>query len=88
MHNPAIEVARLLPEKDQMAITNNTLEALLNEYQVAELTALSVATLRRRRTLKQLTHTVRTSASVRYRPKDVHAWIDSCATDGSQTEAL
>ena len=62
-----------------MATPNNNLEALLNERDVARLTGLSVATIRRKRLLKELPKWHKISASVRYRRQDIEDWIASCA---------
>jgi len=55
----------------------STLEALLNEHEVARLTGLSVATIRRRRLLKQPPRFLKLGAAVRYKPGEVKAWLDS-----------
>lgn len=70
-----------------MATANNTLEALLNEHDVARITGLSVATARRRRILGQGPKYLKIGASVRYRPEDVSAWLKSRPMGGEQTTA-
>lgn len=66
----------------------NTLEALLNEHDLARITRRSVASVRRDRLLKQGCPFIKISASVRYRPSDVEAWLESLAKRGGyQAEA-
>jgi predicted DNA-binding transcriptional regulator AlpA len=60
-----------------MANTNNPLETLLNEHQVAELLKVSVATIRRRRLLRQPPDFVKIGASVRYRCGAIQRLIES-----------
>lgn len=62
--------------------TPNMIESLLNEYDVARITGLSVASVRRWRLLKQGPRYLKLGASVRYRPADVAAWIESRPTNG------
>jgi predicted DNA-binding transcriptional regulator AlpA len=70
-----------------MAITN-TLTELLTEQDVARITGLSVATMRRRRLLRQPPLYKKLGAAVRYHPGDVAAWINAQPTGGGhQTEA-
>jgi hypothetical protein len=59
-----------------MAIENNALDALLNEYQVAKLLNVSVATIRRRRLFRQPPDWVKIGASVRYRRDSVERLIE------------
>jgi predicted DNA-binding transcriptional regulator AlpA len=63
------------------AINKLVSEALLNERDVANLTGLSLATIRRRRLLRQPPKWHKLSASVRYRREDIEQWIASCAVD-------
>jgi predicted DNA-binding transcriptional regulator AlpA len=67
--------------------TPNTLEELLTEQDVARVTGLSVASVRRWRFLKQGPRYLKISASVRYRPSDVSAFLESRPTGGGQAEA-
>jgi predicted DNA-binding transcriptional regulator AlpA len=60
-----------------MANANNSLETLLTEYQVAELLKVSVATIRRRRLLRQPPDFVKIGASVRYRREAIQRLIES-----------
>ena len=65
-----------------MAIASSTLEALFNEREVARLTGLSVGTMRRRRLLRQPPPFLKLGSSVKYRPTDVAAWIESQSRSG------
>jgi predicted DNA-binding transcriptional regulator AlpA len=65
-----------------MPTTNNTLNTLLTDYDVARVTGLSVATIRRRRLYKLPPKYLKISSAVRYRPEDITAWLDSCPTGG------
>lgn len=60
-----------------MTTASSPLDKLLNEHDVARITGLSVATIRRRRLLKQPPKFIKLGAAVRYRPTDVAAWIHS-----------
>ena len=71
-----------------MKTTNNPLEALVNEHEVARLTGLSVASVRRWRLLKTGPRATKIGAAIRYKPEDVRTWLDSMPTigGGNQTE--
>jgi predicted DNA-binding transcriptional regulator AlpA len=60
-----------------MPNANNPLETLLTEHQVAELLKVSVATIRRRRLLRQPPDFVKIGASVRYRREAIQRLIES-----------
>jgi predicted DNA-binding transcriptional regulator AlpA len=55
----------------------NTNEGLLNEHEVAQLLRVSVATIRRRRLIRQPPEWLKIGASVRYRPEAVDRLIES-----------
>jgi predicted DNA-binding transcriptional regulator AlpA len=59
---------------------------LLTEHDVARITRLSVASIRRRRLLRQEPRFVKLNFSVRYRQKDVEAWIASLPSRGGKLE--
>ena len=62
--------------------------SLLNEQDVARITGLSVATIRRRRLFRQPPIFRKLGAAVRYHPDDVAAWLESCPSGGGHhTEA-
>jgi predicted DNA-binding transcriptional regulator AlpA len=58
------------------------LQLLLNENDVARMTGLSVASVRRWRLLNQGPKYLKIGASVRYRAPDVEAWLASLPTGG------
>jgi predicted DNA-binding transcriptional regulator AlpA len=65
-----------------MATASNTFETLLNERDVARLTGLSLASVRRWRLLKQGPRFIKLNSAVRYRPKDVAMWLESRPSGG------
>ena len=70
------------PWKDQMTTADNTLETLLNEHDVARITGLSVASVRRWRLLRQGPKYLKIGSAVRYRREDVALWIETRPTGG------
>jgi len=71
-----------------MAIPNK-LEELLTEHDVARITGLSVASVRRWRLFGQGPTYLKLGAAVRYKPEDISAWLESRPTGGGhQPEAL
>lgn len=70
-----------------MATASNTLERLLKEHDVARITGLSVASVRRWRLLKQGPKYIKIGAAVRYKPEDVLAWLESRPTGGGRDQA-
>ena len=64
----------------QMGTVGNAIEALLNEHDVARITGLSVASVRRWRLLRQGPKYLKIGAAVRYRIEDIRAWLDSRPT--------
>lgn len=70
-----------------MGTISNTLDKLLNEHDVARITGLSVASVRRWRLFKGGPKYLKIGAAVRYKPEDVAAWIDSRPYGGGQQEA-
>lgn len=71
-----------------MRPNNNANENLLNEHDVARLTALSVASVRRWRLLRQGPKFIKIGAAVRYRQADVSAWLQSRPSGGGKQEVL
>jgi len=67
-----------------MGTIHNAIESLLNEHDVARITGLSVATIRRRRLFKMFPKYLKISTAVRYRPEDIAAWLESCPSGGGQ----
>lgn len=62
----------------------NQLSTLLNEHDVANITGLSVASVRRWRLFKQGPKYLKLGAAVRYRIEDVRAWLATRPTGGEQ----
>lgn len=58
------------------------IQSLLNEHDLARVTGLSVASVRRWRLLKMGPKYLKIGASVRYKPEDVSAWLESRPTGG------
>lgn len=69
-----------------MATENKTLEALLNEHDVARITGLSVASVRRWRLMNQGPRYLKVGSSVRYRQEDIFAWLETRPTGGERIE--
>ena len=67
-----------------MATLGNSLEVLLTEHDVAQITGLSVATVRRWRLLRQGPRFVKINSAVRYRKEDISAWLETLPTGGEQ----
>ena len=68
--------------------TDDTLETLLNERDVARVTGLSLSTVRRWRLLGKGPSYVKVSDSaVRYHAQDLQRYLNSRRTGGSQAEA-
>jgi predicted DNA-binding transcriptional regulator AlpA len=65
-----------------MATSNSSLVALLKEHEVARITGLSVASVRRWRLLKRGPKFLKIGSAVRYRPDDVSAWLESRPSGG------
>jgi predicted DNA-binding transcriptional regulator AlpA len=70
-----------------MATANNNIETLLNEHDVARITGLSVASVRRWRILRQGPKYLKIGAAVRYKPEDIAAWLNCRPTGGEQSHA-
>jgi len=67
-----------------MATASDSIETLLNEYDVARITGLSVASVRRWRLLRQGPRYLKIGSAVRYKPEDISAWLASRPTGGEQ----
>jgi predicted DNA-binding transcriptional regulator AlpA len=66
-----------------MSTTLSTdLQALLTEHDVARITGLSVASVRRWRLLSLPPRYLKIGSAVRYRPEDVKAWLESRPSGG------
>ena len=68
--------------------TKNTIEALLNEHDVARITGLSPSTVRRWRLQRnQGPEYLKIGSAVRYKEGALRAWIENRHTGGTKTEA-
>jgi len=67
-----------------MTTENNGIPALLNEHEVALITGLSVASVRRWRLLQQGPKYIKIGSAVRYRTEDVRAWLDTRPVGGER----
>jgi predicted DNA-binding transcriptional regulator AlpA len=65
-----------------MRTPSNNIETLLNEHEVAHITGLSVASVRRWRLLRQGPKYLKLNSAVRYRPEDISVWLASRPTGG------
>jgi predicted DNA-binding transcriptional regulator AlpA len=70
-----------------METANDGVESLLNEYDVARITGVSLGSIRRWRLLRQGPKFLKLGASVRYRVNDLEAWLDARPTGGSEIPA-
>ena len=59
---------------------------LLGEHDVARITGMSIATVRRWRLLGQGPRYLKLGFSVRYHPADVSAWLDSRPSGGEPAQ--
>jgi predicted DNA-binding transcriptional regulator AlpA len=67
-----------------MGTVSNTLAELLNEHDVARITGLSVASVRRWRLFKSGPKYLKIGSAVRYRAEDVRAWLEARPTGGGR----
>jgi predicted DNA-binding transcriptional regulator AlpA len=79
--------ARLREKREREEQHRVWLDALLNEHDVARITGMSVASVRRWRLLRQGPRYVKIGSSVRYRQEDIRTWLAACASGGSEMEA-
>jgi len=71
-----------------MTTSNNIIETLLNEHDVARITGLSVASVRRWRLLRQGPKYIKIGAAVRYTPESIREFVATRPTGGGhQAEA-
>jgi predicted DNA-binding transcriptional regulator AlpA len=67
--------------------TPNILEELLTEQDIARMTGMSLASVRRWRLLKRGPRFIKLGAAVRYRFADVQSWLESRPTGGEEAGA-
>ena len=70
-----------------MGVVHNALDNLLSEHDVARITGLSVASVRRWRLLRQGPKYLKIGAAVRYKTEDISAWLESRPPGGGNPEA-
>jgi hypothetical protein len=70
-----------------MERVHNALEDLLTEHDVARITNLSVASVRRWRLLRRGPKYLKIGAAVRYKPEDLVAYLDSRPSGGELAHA-
>src|ERR1035441_1305192 len=68
---------------ERESVAKERLQSLLNEFDVARITGLSVASVRRWRLLRQGPKYLKIGAAVRYEPKDISAWLASRSAGAS-----
>jgi predicted DNA-binding transcriptional regulator AlpA len=74
--------------KKSIIAVNNNVESLLNEHDVSRITGLSVATVRRWRHVRHGgPRYIKIGSSVRYRPQDISAWLESQPFGGGVPKA-
>jgi predicted DNA-binding transcriptional regulator AlpA len=69
-----------------MVTASSTLETLLNEHDVARITGLSVASVRRWRLFRQGPKYLKIGAAVRYKAEDISEWLESRPSGGNGQE--
>ena len=69
-----------------MELFSNAIGNLLNEHDVARITGLSVASVRRWRLLRQGPKYLKIGAAVRYKAEDISIWLESRPSGGGQPE--
>ncbi|HTX36449.1 MAG TPA: helix-turn-helix domain-containing protein [Bryobacteraceae bacterium] len=67
-----------------METASNAIESLLNEFDVARITGLSVASVRRWRLLRQGPKYLKIGAAVRYTPEAIREFVATRPTGGGQ----
>jgi predicted DNA-binding transcriptional regulator AlpA len=67
-----------------MGLIEKAIETLLDEHDVARITALSVASVRRWRLLRQGPKYLKIGAAVRYRTEDIRTWLESRPAGGGR----
>jgi len=67
------------PSEEHEMATASTLETLLTEHDVAFVTGMSVASVRRWRYTGRGPRYLKIGSAVRYRPEEVTAWIEQQA---------
>jgi predicted DNA-binding transcriptional regulator AlpA len=71
---------------ERESVADGRLESLLNEFDVARITGMSIATVRRWRLFGAGPKYLKLGAAVRYKRDDISAWLESRPTGGGQQE--
>jgi predicted DNA-binding transcriptional regulator AlpA len=66
-----------------MGAVSNAVGALLTEHDVARITGLSVASVRRWRLFHRGPRYLKLGSAVRYRTEDIQAWLESRPSGGT-----
>ena len=69
-----------------MKTVSTSLEALITEHDVARISGMSVASVRRWRLLRQGPKYLKIGAAVRYKQGDLSAWLGSRPSGGEHEE--
>jgi len=69
---------------ERESVATSQLPTLLNEFDVARVTGLSVASIRRWRLFKQGPKYLKLGSAVRYRAEDVRALLETRPTGGGR----
>jgi predicted DNA-binding transcriptional regulator AlpA len=69
---------------ERESVATPQLPTLLNEFDVARVMGLSVASVRRWRLFKQGPKYMKIGSALRYRPEDVRAWLETRPTGGGR----
>ena len=74
---------------ERESVAKERLQSLLNEHDVALITGMSLASVRRWRLFRHKgPKYLKIGAAVRYKPEDISSWLESCPSGGGhQTEA-
>ena len=70
------------------ATPTNSLDGLLSEFDTARILRVTVSTIRRWRLNRQGPRYIKVGASVRYRPEDLKAYLDSRPAGGEGVQAV
>jgi predicted DNA-binding transcriptional regulator AlpA len=70
-----------------MAAVHNLFETFLKEEDIARITGLSLATVRRWRLRRQGPKYLKIGSAVRYKPEDLSAWLASRPIGGTDERA-
>jgi predicted DNA-binding transcriptional regulator AlpA len=72
---------------ERASVASTQFQSLLNEHDVARITGMSVASVRRWRLIRQGPKYLKLGSAVRYRLADITSWLNSRPTGGEQNHA-